>query len=115
LDKRKEADDKDSIDSKEILETEEEGAKPTISQSAACRICLGEEEEPENPLITPCKCTGTAGTIHINCLTEWLNSKRETRHQGNCRAYLWNVIKCDLCQEPFPESFRHKGKDLPIF
>jgi E3 ubiquitin-protein ligase DOA10 len=45
-----------------------------------CRICLGEDEaDTDNPLITPCKCSGTMSLIHIKCLIEWLNQKRETR------------------------------------
>ena len=38
-----------------------------------CRICLGDEEEEEadNPLIAPCKCTGTMGYLHKDCLREW--------------------------------------------
>jgi len=40
-----------------------------------CRICLS-ETECENPLICPCKCSGSMGQIHVKCLKEWLNSKR---------------------------------------
>lgn len=37
--------------------------KPPVVRS--CRICLGEENEPENELINPCKCAGTMKYIHI--------------------------------------------------
>lgn len=33
-----------------------------------CRICLGDNDEPDNPFITPCKCDGTMKCIHIKCL-----------------------------------------------
>ena len=56
------------------------------SDDACCKICWGTEkedlanvpdgEEPElNPLISPCKCTGTQGTIHLKCLRSWLETK----------------------------------------
>lgn len=57
------------------------------SEEAVCKICWGteaedrennpdgEEDEP-NPLISPCKCTGTQGTIHLKCLRSWLETKR---------------------------------------
>ena len=42
-----------------------------------CKICYGEEEEdhPENPLVQPCKCSGTLKYIHLNCLKQWINTK----------------------------------------
>jgi len=41
-----------------------------------CRICLGEDNEDDNPMIEPCKCAGSMSSIHIDCLRTWLNSKR---------------------------------------
>lgn len=41
-----------------------------------CRICLGEDDDSDNPLIEPCKCAGSMSSIHIECLRTWLNSKR---------------------------------------
>ena len=45
-------------------------------EGKVCRICLGEEEDKADPLISPCKCAGTMSHIHLECLREWLNSKR---------------------------------------
>lgn len=45
-----------------------------------CRICLGDDSDDqnnENPLVSPCKCMGSMTYIHINCLKEWLNSKEK--------------------------------------
>jgi E3 ubiquitin-protein ligase DOA10 len=47
-----------------------------IDSGKACRICLEDIEEPDNPFITPCKCTGSVKFIHLKCLREWLDSKR---------------------------------------
>lgn len=30
----------------------------------ACRICLGDDNDHENPLISPCICTGSLKFIH---------------------------------------------------
>lgn len=38
------------------------------NQVKSCRICLGEENESENELISPCKCAGTMKYIHVKCL-----------------------------------------------
>ena len=34
----------------------------------SCRICLGDENETDNALISPCKCSGTMKYIHLKCL-----------------------------------------------
>ncbi len=36
-----------------------------------CKVCLAEDSTKENPLIYPCKCSGTMKFIHLNCLKEW--------------------------------------------
>ena len=62
--KKKDKNDKNLIDPKQAK------AGDTSSNAAkVCRICLGEdEEETDNPLIEPCKCSGTMSSIHIACL-----------------------------------------------
>ena len=45
-------------------------------ESPTCRICLSEDQEKENPMISPCKCDGTMKYIHYLCLKEWLQSSR---------------------------------------
>lgn len=57
------------------------------SNSPQCRICWGGEEDDEdhtfNPLISPCNCTGTINSIHLKCLKEWLDTKRQMKiHRG---------------------------------
>jgi E3 ubiquitin-protein ligase DOA10 len=53
-----------------------------------CRICLSEDEvENNNPLISPCKCSGSMSMIHVKCINEWLNSKRETRVSATTSSY----------------------------
>ena len=51
------------------------------SDETVCRICWLTENETEidpdhpddiNPLISPCKCTGTMRAIHLKCLRGWL-------------------------------------------
>jgi hypothetical protein len=67
-----------------------------------CRICLGEENEPKDPLISPCKCAGTMSHIHLECLREWLNSKRSRKDGEYVKTYCWKSLECELCQQRFP-------------
>ncbi|XP_070385496.1 E3 ubiquitin-protein ligase MARCHF8-like [Dermacentor albipictus] len=55
------------------------------SSGPMCRIC--HEGDQENPLVSPCSCTGTIGFVHVSCLEPWLNER--------------NVDICELCGEHF--------------
>jgi E3 ubiquitin-protein ligase DOA10 len=48
------------------------------NQELECRVCrVG--GDLERPLFTPCKCTGSIGSVHQDCLEAWLNhSKKDT-------------------------------------
>ncbi|VDQ12912.1 unnamed protein product [Trichobilharzia regenti] len=37
-----------------------------------CRICLEEEGDDPDGLMSPCRCKGTVGLVHRNCLEKWL-------------------------------------------
>ena len=43
-----------------------------------CRICLETSQTATNPFIAPCKCTGSLRLIHLDCLKEWLASKKQS-------------------------------------
>jgi len=52
-----------------------------------CRVCRG-PAEPGRELLSPCKCSGSIGKVHQDCLTSWL---AVTRGDG----------RCELCSEKF--------------
>jgi hypothetical protein len=70
---------------------------------------MGESNSQENPLISPCKCTGTMMYIHLTCLQEWLKSKLTIKQQGNTVSYTWKNFECELCKEKLPSSIRMQG------
>ena len=39
--------------------------------NSSCRICFCKDNLSINPLITPCKCSGSMKYIHVNCLKNW--------------------------------------------
>jgi len=73
-----------------------------LSQSSStmsmpvCRICQLPSMEPNNMLISPCRCLGSIRYVHNNCLLKWLevSSKRRT-----------GPPSCELCQYQY---LRHK-------
>ena len=46
-------------------------SKAKIKDTHICKVCLGEDSTKENPLIYPCKCSGTMKFIHLDCLKQW--------------------------------------------
>ena len=80
-----------------------------------CRICLSEEDPfgyYDDPLVQPCKCSGSMKYIHINCLKQWLNTKSclKIENNRNFSFFLIKPVICELCQTKFPDYIEHKGK-----
>lgn len=89
-----------------------------------CRICLGEEDEPNtNPLFSPCICAGSMGLIHLECLKEWLKGKKIQRQGEIVSTYFWKNLECELCKQRFPIEIELKSKqkvaildyELPVY
>lgn len=85
------------------LEKEKQGKDSARSAALVCRICLSEESDDTNPLISPCKCAGTMKMIHIDCLREWLNSKCSIKVNESVKTYCWKAMECELCKHRLPD------------
>ena len=48
-----------------------ENTKP-FGSGILCRFCLNDQFEEENPLITPCDCSGSMKFVHFQCLKTWV-------------------------------------------
>ncbi|XP_056240460.1 E3 ubiquitin-protein ligase MARCH7 [Seriola aureovittata] len=58
-----------------------------------CRICQMREESASNPLIQPCRCTGSLQYVHQECIKRWLRSKIGSG------TNLEAITTCELCKE----------------
>ena len=63
-----------------------------------CRICF-EMETSENPLISPCECSGSMKFIHEECLKKWICSK--TRDP--------KTFSCDVCKQSLQMEINAKS------
>jgi hypothetical protein len=79
-----------------------------------CRICLSEVFAQDNPLISPCKCTGTMKFIHLKCLQLCLKSKIATKSNDSVISFTWKTLSCDLCKKSYPHHFRVSGKVVQL-
>ena len=101
----------------DLIENKNEIKKEKIKVNNICRICYQEEDDPLiNPLIRPCKCSGSMKYIHLKCLLSWLKS-RTIRQQNNIienndyfnSYFITKEIECELCKEPFPDFIKHNN------
>ncbi|XP_018598819.1 E3 ubiquitin-protein ligase MARCH7 isoform X2 [Scleropages formosus] len=58
-----------------------------------CRICQMGEDSASNPLIEPCRCTGSLRYVHQECMKKWLHSKISSGSD------LDAIATCELCKE----------------
>ena len=75
-------------------------------EQRSCRFCLcGDEdgeEDPDDPLVSPCVCAGGQKWVHLSCLRKWQRSVLVT--QPTHPAY-WErderQYMCSVCKTPF--------------
>ena len=88
----------------------------TNKKKKICRICyLEEENKISNPLIKPCKCSGSMKYIHYECLLHWLRTKliinkRSVIDNGFFDIYKLDLIECELCKNHLLNYINHNNK-----
>jgi hypothetical protein len=84
---------------------------PNSNESrASCRICYIQESTEANPLITPCKCSGSMGFIHIECLRRCISSHVNIKETTYSKFFLCGDIHCEICKMEYPKYFKIHNK-----
>ena len=99
-------------DTKNNIE-KKESKKIKLKNSRICRICyLEEESELDNPLVHPCKCSGSLKYIHLKCLKHWIMTKscQKVEESDFCNVFLFKEVECEICKMQFPDLIKHNGK-----
>lgn len=94
--------------------SEENPHEETKNYILPCRICLHEQYDHENPLISPCKCGGTMKYIHLKCLQQCLMSKLTTKSSENVLSFSWKKLGCDLCKKNYPYKLNIGGRTVEL-
>jgi len=99
----------DSID--ERLERSE-GRSEGHGDKPICYMCFDEENSDDNPLITPCKCSGDTKYVHVECLRKW-----HTAEADNQICFLSSVdATCSVCKSTFKSDFKLRdGRHVKLF
>ena len=115
---KKEKDEKEEKN-KELISCNESEKNSEINKKKnkkICRICYMEEMDKKiNPLMKPCKCSGSMKYIHYECLLHWLKTKviinkNVYNNSSFCSIYSLDLIECELCKNHFPNYIKHKNK-----
>ena len=81
-----------------------------------CRICyMSEINSVSDPLIKPCKCSGSMKYIHLKCLLHWLKTKMQVDNSEYIESNFFTIyssdkVECELCKQILPHYIRHKNK-----
>lgn len=76
-----------------------------------CRFCWDTVAHPENPLFSTCKCSGSVGYIHFECLRGWLDVKKQVKNSNCFQSYYWKSFECEICKKAYPLVLRTKNPD----
>ena len=81
-----------------------------ISGKPMCRICYLTSSDIDNPLITPCKCSGSMGCIHFNCLKKCIEMNISKKADSYYKFYYWKIFECEICKTEYPKYIKYKDK-----
>jgi len=90
----------------------ESGSVGGTADHPVCYMCFDEEDTEENPMITPCKCSGDTKYVHVECLRKW-----HTAEADNQICFLSSVdATCSVCKSTFKSDFKlHDGRQVKLF
>jgi len=73
-----------------------------------CRICFLTNSDEENPLISPCQCSGSMKNIHYLCLKKCIEIKIIKKTEQYYKFYTWKTFSCEICKAEYPKYIRIK-------
>ncbi len=74
-----------------------------------CRICYRNDSDLNDPLISPCKCSGSMSYIHYKCLKSCIEAKIQKKKEENFISYYWKNFNCEICLFPYPKYIKYKN------
>lgn len=61
------------------------------------------------PFFSTCKCSGSVGYIHFDCLRNWLDIKKQSKLSPCFSSYYWKSFECEICKKAYPLSLRTRS------
>ena len=77
-------------------------------EKICCRLCYQDESNISDPLLSPCRCSGSMKYIHYSCLKKSIKQKIQVRKEENCDLYFFKSYCCEICLESYPKYITYK-------
>lgn len=74
-----------------------------------CKICFRTDSDFSDPLLSPCKCSGSMGYIHYKCLKQCIKMRITKKEAENYICYLWKNYECEICLREYPKYIKYKN------
>jgi hypothetical protein len=74
-----------------------------------CKICFRTDSDVQDPLISPCKCSGSMGYIHYKCLKQCITMKINTKIGENFIFFVWKNFECEICLKEYPKVIKYRN------
>jgi len=92
-----------------------EGADNNDVTNKACRICLCDDEEEDNPIVQPCKCSGTMRNVHVKCFKKWICKQIMQKQSSNLLSFYWKKLQCELCHSNIHRNYYYFNRESKRF
>lgn len=64
----------------ELAPIEQKTKFQSKNNTGECKICMvGEGQCEKDYIVSPCRCSGTCSSVHVECLKNWIACKIEVR------------------------------------
>lgn len=87
----------------------------TEKEKLACRICMCDIEKEDDPLVSPCMCSGTMKFIHMQCLQRWVSTNRTIKNTDCTASYSFKIHNCEVCKQPFKRQIHYGNRTFDLF
>ena len=69
-----------------------------------CKICYGDSNENDNPLVHLCSCGGGIRFAHYFCIKKWMETKLiiKENEKKTVKSYNIKSFNCEICKTPYP-------------
>lgn len=78
-----------------------------LGNPSFCRICMEDFASIDDPIVSPCLCTGSISGVHYKCLRKWLDMKTTVKKRCKAHVSTWDLskFKCEVCHSNIPGTF----------
>ena len=79
-----------------------------LRKKLICRLCYLSESTIEDPLISPCNCSGSMKYIHLSCLKNSIKIKYTKKVSEYAEMFLFQNYSCEICLTQYPKYITYK-------